>query len=87
MNDQVSMVIEIVVFAIGIYLILRFLRATRGSGVIRGLSLILIGTLIASAILINPMPCVIAWLNSPIISPALAATTVAPTISSFPFRT
>ena len=30
------MVLEIAVFAIGIYLILRFLRATRGSGVIRG---------------------------------------------------
>lgn len=40
LNELVKMVVEVTVFAIGIYLVLRFLRETRGSGVIRGLTLI-----------------------------------------------
>jgi diadenylate cyclase len=51
--ERISMVLEIAFFATGIYIVLRFLRATRGSGVIRGLSLILVGGLIAFTILIN----------------------------------
>ncbi len=51
MHENVAMVIEVVIFATGIYIVLRFLRATRGSGVIRGLSLILIGGLITFTIL------------------------------------
>lgn len=39
-NNLVKMVVEVTVFAVGIYLVLRFLRETRGSGVIRGLTLI-----------------------------------------------
>jgi len=35
------MVIEVAIFAVFIYVVLRFLRATRGSGVIRGLALLL----------------------------------------------
>ena len=34
--------LEVLILAVGIYLILRFLRETRGSGVVRGLSLIII---------------------------------------------
>ncbi len=40
--EFVKMVIEIAVFAIVIYSVLRFLRETRGSGVVRGLALILV---------------------------------------------
>jgi len=36
-----KMVIEVAIFAVFIYVVLRFLRATRGSGVIRGLALLL----------------------------------------------
>ena len=32
---DVKMIVEVIVFAIGIYAILRFLRGTRGSGVVR----------------------------------------------------
>jgi diadenylate cyclase len=39
--EFLKMVIEIAVFAIVIYSVLRFLRETRGSGVVRGLALIL----------------------------------------------
>ncbi len=42
MGDLAKMIIEIAVFAIVIYLVLRFLRETRGSGVVRGLALILV---------------------------------------------
>ena len=35
-----KMVIEVAIFAVFIYVVLRFLRATRGSGVIRGLALL-----------------------------------------------
>ena len=34
--------LEVLILAVGIYLILRFLRETRGSGVVRGLSLIIL---------------------------------------------
>jgi diadenylate cyclase len=46
-------VIEVGIFAIGIYLILRFLRETRGSGVIRGLTIALIAGIIIVVILVN----------------------------------
>ena len=36
-----KMVIEVAIFAVFIYVVLRFLRSTRGSGVIRGLALLL----------------------------------------------
>ncbi len=40
LDSLVKMIVEVTVFAVGIYLVLRFLRETRGSGVIRGLTLI-----------------------------------------------
>ena len=46
-------IVEILVFAIGIYAILRFLRTTRGAGVIRGLSVVLLGVIISFTILIE----------------------------------
>ncbi len=49
------MVVEIAVFAVGIYLVLRFLRETRGSGVIRGLALLLTGGAVAFLILIDAL--------------------------------
>lgn len=39
--DAGKAIIEIAIFAVFIYVVLRFLRATRGSGVIRGLALLL----------------------------------------------
>lgn len=48
-----TMVIEVAIFAPCIYLILRFLRETRGSGVIRGLSFILVLTIVTFVALIN----------------------------------
>ena len=51
--DNLTMVLEIAVFAAVIYAVLRFLRETRGAGVVRGLSLILISVLIGFAILIQ----------------------------------
>ncbi len=56
MNDWMEiakMVIEVAVFAVGIYLVLRFLRETRGSGVVRGLALILVFGIALSAVLIE----------------------------------
>ncbi len=50
-----NMVIEVAVFAIGIYAILRFLRGTRGSGVIRGLTIILLVTIVSFTILISAL--------------------------------
>ena len=38
--DTGKAIIEIAIFAVFIYVVLRFLRATRGSGVIRGLALV-----------------------------------------------
>ncbi|MFK7740536.1 MAG: diadenylate cyclase CdaA [Planctomycetota bacterium] len=46
-----KVVVEVAIFAILIYLVLRFLRATRGSGIIRGLALILISFAIAFFVL------------------------------------
>lgn len=48
-----KMILEVFVFAIGIYAILRFLRETRGSGVIRGLIIILLGTIVTFTVLID----------------------------------
>ena len=48
-------VIEVSIFAIGIYLILRFLRETRGSGVIRGLTFALLLGIVAFVTLINAL--------------------------------
>ena len=45
--DAGKAIIEIAIFAVFIYVVLRFLRATRGSGVIRGLALLLSTFLIA----------------------------------------
>ena len=54
MNRETAvMVFEILVFAIGIYAILRFLRQTRGSGVVRGLAMVLIGGIVAFTIVID----------------------------------
>lgn len=40
--DASKIVVEVAIFAVLIYLVLRFLRATRGSGIIRGLALVLL---------------------------------------------
>lgn len=40
--DVIKMIVEVAVFTAGIYLILRFLRETRGSGVVRGLTLLVV---------------------------------------------
>ncbi|MBL8751313.1 MAG: TIGR00159 family protein [Planctomycetes bacterium] len=50
-----KMLVEVAVFAAVIYLGLRFLRETRGSGVVRGLALILVTTLVAFLILIHTL--------------------------------
>ena len=47
--------IEVGIFAVGIYLVLRFLRETRGSGVIRGLSFALVIGLVTFVVLIDLM--------------------------------
>jgi diadenylate cyclase len=51
--EQLKRVIEVAIFAVGIYAILRFLRGTRGSGVVRGLSVILLGVIVTFTILIE----------------------------------
>ncbi|MGE0145418.1 MAG: diadenylate cyclase CdaA [Planctomycetota bacterium] len=51
--ETVKMMIEIAVFAIGIYAALRFLRTTRGAGVIRGLAIVLLALIVSFTILIN----------------------------------
>jgi diadenylate cyclase len=51
----VKMVIEVAVFAVVIYVGLRFLRETRGSGVVRGLALLLVVALIGFVILIKAL--------------------------------
>jgi diadenylate cyclase len=48
-----KMVIEVAVFAVLIYIVLRFLRATRGSGIVRGLGLLLIGFVVVFFLLIQ----------------------------------
>jgi diadenylate cyclase len=49
------MVIEVAIFAVFIYVVLRFLRATRGSGVIRGLALLVSTVALALFILAAPL--------------------------------
>ncbi len=53
--DTLKMMIEMAVFSVGIYLVLRFLRETRGSGVVRGLIIVLLGGLVAFLTLIDSM--------------------------------
>lgn len=55
LGDIVKMVIEVTVFAVIIYIALRFLRETRGSGVVRGLALILMVGITAFVILIEAL--------------------------------
>lgn len=50
-----KMVIEVAIFAVFIYVVLRFLRATRGSGVIRGLALLVSTVALALFILAAPL--------------------------------
>ena len=50
-----KMVIEVAIFAFFIYVVLRFLRATRGSGVIRGLALLVSTVALALFILAAPL--------------------------------
>jgi len=49
----VKMMIEVTVFAVLIYIALRFLRETRGSGVVRGLAMLLLGGVTVFFILIQ----------------------------------
>ncbi|HEX5051338.1 MAG TPA: diadenylate cyclase CdaA [Planctomycetota bacterium] len=51
----VNMVIEVTVFALLIYIVLRFLSETRGSGVVRGLAMLLIVGVSAFVILIKTL--------------------------------
>ena len=53
MGEMWKHVLQVGFFAIGIYLILRFLRETRGSGVIRGLSFVLVFVMISFMTLIE----------------------------------
>lgn len=54
-NALTKMVIEVAVFAILIYIVLRFLRETRGSGVVRGLAFLLLAGVITFVVLIQTM--------------------------------
>ncbi len=51
-HDPVSSIIEILILTIGIYGVLRFLRTTRGFGLLRGLG-ILLGTALAAFLILN----------------------------------
>lgn len=53
MADQLRAALEIAVFAAGIYVTMRFLRTTRGSGVIRGLAIVLFTVIVSTTVLIN----------------------------------
>jgi diadenylate cyclase len=53
--NLVKMAIEVTVFAVIIYIALRFLRETRGSGVVRGLALLLLVGVTAFLILIQTL--------------------------------
>lgn len=53
--EILKMVIEVTVFAVIIYFVLRFLRETRGSGVVRGLALLLLVGITAFVILIQAL--------------------------------
>lgn len=48
-----KMLLEVAVFAVIIYIALRFLRETRGSGVVRGLALLLVAGVLGFALLIQ----------------------------------
>lgn len=50
-----KMIVEVGIFAVFIYVVLRFLRATRGSGVIRGLALVVTTVVVAFFILAGPL--------------------------------
>ncbi len=52
-SDYLKMALEVSVFAVGIYAVMRFLRETRGAGVIRGLSLLLLIGIVTFSVLIN----------------------------------
>ncbi len=52
-TEVLKWIVEVAVFAAAIYVVLRFLRETRGAGVVRGLSIILIATVIAFTFLIK----------------------------------
>ncbi|MBK8100267.1 MAG: TIGR00159 family protein [Planctomycetes bacterium] len=61
--DIVKMVIEVAVFATLIYIALRFLSQTRGSGVVRGLALLLLTTVVGFLVLISTLELVhLGWL-------------------------
>lgn len=51
--EFLKMMVEVSIFAIGIYTVLRFLRETRGSGVIRGLTLMFVAGFGAFLLLIQ----------------------------------
>ena len=51
--DVSKMVIEVAVFAVLIYIVLRFLRSTRGSVIIRGLALLMLAFAVAFFVLIQ----------------------------------
>lgn len=53
--ELLKQVIEVAVFAALIYLVLRFLRETRGSGVVRGLAFLLIVGVVTFVVLIQAM--------------------------------
>jgi len=53
--DGFKMAFEVAIFAVGIYVILRFLRQTRGSGVVRGLTFLLVGGTILFLVLIEAL--------------------------------
>ena len=61
-----KMIIEVGIFAVFIYVVLRFLRATRGSGVIRGLALVVTTFVVAFFILAGPLQLTAwnGWSNS-----------------------
>ena len=62
-----KMVVEVAVFAAGIYMVLRFLSETRGSGVVRGLALLLAIGVVAFVILIETLQLErLGWLFSAI---------------------
>lgn len=53
--EPIKATIEVAVFAVGIYLILRFLRTTRGSEVVRGLGMLFLGGIVTFLILIQTL--------------------------------
>jgi diadenylate cyclase len=53
MTDLIRQFVEVLVLAAGIYAILRFLGQTRGSGVLRGLALVLFGGTVGFTVLID----------------------------------